>query len=171
MIFVALGSNLISAEFKTSEQLLEKSVNSLEKNNIKVVRRSSWYRSAPIPASDQPWFVNGVVQVETTLDPAALLSVLHEVEAEYGRIRSKRNESRTLDLDLLAYDDQVIEQPGGLVLPHPRLQERAFVLRPLAEIAPAWRHPVTQRSAAAMLEALPPGQQVELLQGQSLRDG
>ena len=163
MILVALGSNLVSAEFETSDILLEAALNSLEKKGIKVQMRSSWYRSAPIPASDQPWFVNGVARVETALAPQALLAVLHEVEAEYGRVRSRRNESRTLDLDLLAYDDQVIEEPGGLVLPHPRLQERAFVLLPLAEIAPEWRHPVSGETAAAMLEALPPGQQIERL--------
>ncbi len=76
-------------------------------------------------------------------------------------MRSRRNESRTLDLDLLAYDDQVINETGGLVLPHPRLQERAFVLLPLAEVAPQWRHPVTGLTAAEMLASLPPGQEVE----------
>jgi len=163
MILVALGSNLVSEEFKTSDSLLESALNSLEKRGVSILQRSSWYRSAPIPASDQPWFVNGVAKVEAALAPQALLSVLHEVEAEYGRMRTRRNESRTLDLDLLAYDDQVIDEPGGLVLPHPRLQDRAFVLLPMAEIAPEWRHPATGVTAAAMLAALPPGQQIERL--------
>ncbi len=163
MILVALGSNLVSAEFGTSQQLLEAALNSMKKHGITVERRSSWYRSAPVPASDQPWFVNGVAEVSTDLGPADLLQVLHRIEAEYGRIRRRRNESRTLDLDLLAYGDRVVAQPEGLVLPHPRLPERAFVLLPLADLAPGWRHPVSGLTAAEMLAALPPGQEVERL--------
>lgn len=123
--------------------------------------RSSWYRSAPVPPSDQPWFVNAVAGVRTALSPRDLLVALHDVEAEFGRVRSVRNASRTLDLDLLAYGDAVIEDPGGLVLPHPRLAERAFVLLPLAEVAPAWRHPVSGLTAGEMLALLPAGQTVE----------
>ncbi|WP_193371184.1 2-amino-4-hydroxy-6-hydroxymethyldihydropteridine diphosphokinase [Pelagibius marinus] len=161
MILIALGSNLVTAEFDTSQKLLECSLKSLEQNDVQVLRRSSWYRSAPIPASDQPWFVNGVAEIASPLSPKALLGALHAVEDEYGRMRSQRNESRTLDLDLLVYDDQVINEMDGLVLPHPRLQERAFVLLPLAEVAPRWRHPVSGLTAAEMLDSLPPGQQVE----------
>ncbi len=161
MILIALGSNLVTPEFDTSQKLLEASLKSLGKKGIQVVRQSSWYRSAPVPVSDQPWFVNGVAQVASTLGPKALLEALHAVESEYGRMRSRRNESRTLDLDLLAYDAQVITEANGLVLPHPRLQERAFVLLPLAEVAPQWRHPVNGLTAAEMLACLTPGQQVE----------
>ena len=161
MILVALGSNLVTQRFDSSQKLLEEALKSLAKRNIQVKGRSSWYRSAPVPLSDQPWFVNGVVQVASTLDPKALLETLHAVESEYGRMRSRRNASRTLDLDLLAYDDQVISEADGLVLPHPRLQERAFVLLPLAEVAPQWRHPVTGLTAAEMLASLQPGQEVE----------
>lgn len=128
-----------------------------------MVDRSSWFRSAPIPASDQPWFVNGVVTLRTDLPPQALLQALHDIETDYGRLRSIRNASRTLDLDLLAYDDLVIDEPGGLRLPHPRLAERAFVLRPMVEVAPGWRHPVTGLTAAEMLARLPAGQQIERL--------
>lgn len=166
MILVALGSNLVTPEFDTSQKLLESALKLLEKRSIRTIRRSSWYRSAPVPASDQPWFVNGVAQVASELDPQALLAALHAVESEYGRMRSRRNASRTLDLDLLAYDDQVISEADGLVLPHPRLQERAFVLLPLAEVAPQWRHPVTGLTAAEMLASLPPGQQVERIAGE-----
>ncbi len=161
MILIALGSNLVTRAFDTSQKLLEDAIKSLEKRHIHIAKRSSWYRSAPVPASDQPWFVNGVAQATSTLGPRALLGALHAVESDYGRMRSRRNESRTLDLDLLAYDDQVINETGGLVLPHPRLQERAFVLLPLAEVAPQWRHPVTGLTAAEMLASLPPGQEVE----------
>lgn len=129
-----------------------------------MVSRSPWFRSAPVPPSDQPWFVNGVARLSTGLAPQELLAVLHAVEAEYGRVRTVPNASRTLDLDLLAYGEQVIEEPGGLTVPHPRLAARSFVLAPLARLAPCWRHPVTGLTAAEMLERLPPGeQQVEML--------
>jgi 2-amino-4-hydroxy-6-hydroxymethyldihydropteridine diphosphokinase len=163
MILVGLGSNLTTAQFPTSEQILEAAINALIKRNIEVLQRSSWYRSAPIPASDQPWFVNGVASLRTQMAPQDLLQALHDVEAEYGRIRGARNASRTLDLDLLAYRDLVIDEPGGVNLPHPRLAERAFVLQPLAELAPCWRHPVTGLTPAEMLAGLPPGQLVERL--------
>jgi len=161
MILVGLGSNLATGQFESSEQILESAINTLEKMGIRVVYRSPWYRSAPVPVSDQPWFVNGVISVSTERSPEDLLQDLHGIENEYGRIRAQRNESRTLDLDLLAYNDQVLEVPGGLVVPHPRIAERAFVLLPLADVAPQWRHPVTGRTASEMLADLPPGQAVE----------
>jgi 2-amino-4-hydroxy-6-hydroxymethyldihydropteridine diphosphokinase len=163
MILVGLGSNLTTARLPTSQSVLEAAYKSLERRGVTVVERSPWFRSAPIPSSDQPWFVNGVARLRTSLSPWQLLAALHEVEAEYGRIRSVPNASRTLDLDLLAYDDLIVEGTGGLTLPHPRLAERAFVLEPLALLAPQWRHPVTGLTAAEMLAALPPGQQIEKL--------
>ena len=164
MILVGLGSNLTIGQFTSSEQVLEAAIKSLEKIGVRVISRSAWYRSAPVPVSDQPWFVNGVIAVDTDRAPDDLLDALHTVEHEFGRIRSRRNASRTLDLDLLAYDDRVCRQPGGLILPHPRIAERAFVLAPLAELAPEWRHPLTGRTAAEMLADLPPGQAVERIE-------
>lgn len=161
MILIALGSNLVSAKFNSSQMLLESSLKSLENRGVKVARRSSWYRSAPIPRSDQPWFVNGIAELTTSLEPKNLLLVLHTIEGEYGRMRLRPNDSRTLDLDLLAYDDRVIDEADGLKLPHPRLQDRAFVLLPLAEVVPQWRHPVTGLTPAEMLASLPAGQEVE----------
>ena len=163
MILLGLGSNLTTDRHDSSTEVLEASLKALSNRDIEVAARSSWYRSAPVPASDQPWFVNGVARVRTALPPRDLLAALHDVEAEFGRVRSLRNASRTLDLDLLAYGDAVIEEPAGLVLPHPRLGERAFVLQPLAEVAPAWRHPVTGLTAGEMLALLPAGQTVEKL--------
>lgn len=164
MILAGLGSNLTTRRLPTSEDVLEASVKSMESRGISVVGRSSWFRSAPVPASDQPWFVNGVVKLETDLSPWRLLALFHDIEAEYGRIRSAPNASRTLDLDLLAYHDLVVDEAGGLTLPHPRLAERAFVLQPLAQVAPEWRHPVSGLTAAEMLADLPAGQQVERLE-------
>lgn len=163
MILLGLGSNLVMGVFKTSVEVLEAAIKSLVEKEIQVVGRSAWYRSAPIPVSDQPWFINGVVAVSTDLPPDDLLQVLHAIEHEYGRVRGERNGSRTLDLDLLAYDERVQTAAAGAVLPHPRLHERAFVLMPLADLAPDWRHPITGKTAAEMLEILPPGQDVERL--------
>jgi len=163
MILLGLGSNLPTESHKTSIEVLTESLKALSTRRIEVERLSSWYRSAPVPISDQPWFVNAVASLSTALPPRALLAALHDVEAQFGRVRSVRNANRTLDLDLLAYEDAVIDDPGGLVLPHPRLAERAFVLLPLAEIAPDWRHPVSGRTAAEMLADLPAGQAVEKL--------
>jgi 2-amino-4-hydroxy-6-hydroxymethyldihydropteridine diphosphokinase len=123
-----------------------------------VVDRSRWYETAPVPVSDQPWYVNGVARIETDLEPAELLARLHAVEADFGRVRSIRNAPRLVDLDLLAYDDRVIDGDGGLELPHPRLHERAFVLLPLADLAPGWRHPRMLRTVEELIAALPPDQ-------------
>ncbi|MEX2297393.1 MAG: 2-amino-4-hydroxy-6-hydroxymethyldihydropteridine diphosphokinase [Dongiaceae bacterium] len=160
-IFIGLGSNL-SGPHGDPQAQLEAALVELAAAGVRTVRRSRWYESEPVPVADQPWFVNGVVEVETALDPAELLALLHRVEAAFGRIRRVRNEARALDLDLLAYGDRVLAGEAGPILPHPRLQDRAFVLLPLAEIAPSWRHPLLGESAAVLAEKLPPGQRIRL---------
>lgn len=127
----------------------------LERAGLRIVGRSRWYESAPVPMSDQPWYVNGVVEIDTDLDPASLLALLHEIEAAFGRTRSVRNEARPLDLDLLAYGDRVLTEEPAPLIPHPRLHERAFVLLPLAELAPDWRHPALGEGIQALIGRLP----------------
>jgi 2-amino-4-hydroxy-6-hydroxymethyldihydropteridine diphosphokinase len=155
MILIALGANLPSA-VGAPQATLEAALRALEEEGVRIAQRSRWYRSAAVPASDQPDFVNGVAIVETALDPGALLALLHRVEARFGRVRGEPNAARTLDLDLLAYDDRVSDGPAGPILPHPRLHERAFVLYPLADVAPQWRHPRLGKTAASLKQLLPP---------------
>ena len=126
---------------------------------VAIVARSPWYLSEPVPASDQPWFINGVVEIATELPPPELLARLLALEAQFGRERGARDAARTLDLDLLDYDGRECSTPD-LVLPHPRLHERRFVLAPLCDIVPDWRHPRFGLTAAELLAGLPPGQPI-----------
>jgi 2-amino-4-hydroxy-6-hydroxymethyldihydropteridine diphosphokinase len=157
-ILIGLGANLPSHRFGPPRATLEAALESLERHGVAIRRRSRWYESMPVPASDQPWFVNGVALVDTTLDPAGLLATLHEVEQAFGRERRERNEARVVDLDLLVYGRRVNHGPTPPLLPHPRLTERAFVLRPLAELVPDWRHPASDRPIQALIADLPPEQ-------------
>ena len=149
MILIAAGSNLPFCGLD-SQHIVLKAIQALGRmSHLKTV--SSLYESPAWPDPSDPPFVNAVAEIGTNLSPEALLAALHALEAGFGRRRSVRNAPRTLDLDLLAYHDEVRPHEaggaGGLVLPHPRLAERAFVTVPLAEIAPRWRHPVTGETA------------------------
>ncbi len=156
-VLIGLGANLPSA-FGPPRETCAAALNSLSEFGVTVTRRSRWYESAAVPPSDQPWFVNGVAAVETALDPVALLATLLEVERRFGRERDGRWVARTLDLDLLDYRGQLRDEPPPPTLPHPRLEDRAFVLLPLAEVAPDWHHPRSGRSIDALIAALGPGQ-------------
>ena len=158
MILIGVGSNLAATGFASPLNTAAAAVALLPGIGITVVRRSRWYKSQPVPPSHQPWYVNGVAAVETALAPPALLEALLAVEARFGRRRLAPNAARTLDLDLLDYNGtQCVSE--RLVLPHPRLHERRFVLAPLVEIAPQWRHSRSGKTAAELLAAMPPGEQ------------
>jgi 2-amino-4-hydroxy-6-hydroxymethyldihydropteridine diphosphokinase len=129
--FIGLGSNLADPLAQLRQALMELETIAA----TRVTARSSLYRTSPVGYLEQPDFINAVASVQTTLKPQALLAALLAIENRHGRRRTTRNAPRTLDLDLLLYGEEVLDQ-DGLTLPHPRLHERAFVLAPLAEIAP-----------------------------------
>jgi 2-amino-4-hydroxy-6-hydroxymethyldihydropteridine diphosphokinase len=128
---VALGSNLDAPREQVARGMVE--IGTLPETRL--LKRSSLYRTAPVGFLEQPDFINAVVMVETALAPHALLDGLLAIERRHGRVREFLNAPRTLDLDVLLYGDLVLHE-HGLTLPHPRMHERAFVLLPLAEIAP-----------------------------------
>lgn len=161
-VLIGLGANLPSPS-GSPRATCEAALDALRAAEVTIVRCSRWYNSAPVPPSSQPWFVNGVAAVETALDPVALLALLREIERRFGRVRDKPGAPRKLDLDLLDYRGQVRPGEPPPELPHPRMHGRAFVLLPLAEIAPDWRHPRLGGSVEALIDALPPGQAVEPL--------
>ena len=156
MILVGLGANLPSAQFGSPVETLEAALDALnDVENVRVLRRSRWFESAPVPMSDQPWYVNGACIVETSLNAAELLAVLHQIEADFGRVRAERNAPRVLDLDLLAYDDLITDEAAGFSVPHPRMHERGFVLLPIRDLAPGWTHPQSGSDLDSLIDALP----------------
>jgi 2-amino-4-hydroxy-6-hydroxymethyldihydropteridine diphosphokinase len=162
-VYIGLGANLPSPEHGTPRETLEAAMRMLEARGLVLVARSPLYESEPVPVSDQPWYLNAVVEVATDRPAAEVLALLHSVENAFGRVRAIRNEPRVLDLDLLDHRGTVREGPESPLLPHPRLSDRAFVLLPLRDIAPDWRHPVSGLTIAELLESLPEGQRIRRL--------
>jgi 2-amino-4-hydroxy-6-hydroxymethyldihydropteridine diphosphokinase len=152
VILIALGANLPSPAGPPTATL-RAALARLEERGVKILSVSSFYETPAWPDPAQPAFVNAVAAVESTLQPVELLTLLHGVETEFGRLRSAPNAPRTLDIDLLDYDGK--QMTDGVTLPHPRMAERGFVLVPLARVAPNWRHPVTGEAVDALLARLP----------------
>lgn len=152
MILIALGSNLPSSA-GTPLDTVKEALTALNTNGVRPVKVSKFYVTEAWPNPAEPAFVNAVAAVETTFSPVALLRVLHQIERAFGRERQARNAPRTLDLDLLDYEGRI--EPGPPVLPHPAIQSRAFVLVPLREIVPEWRHPMTGKTPSEMIALLP----------------
>lgn len=129
--------------------MLEEALSRFPAVGLKILKRSSWWQSAAWPDPNAPAYRNGVALVEPAAPPEEVLTTLLALEADLGRVRAERNAPRTLDLDLIAWGREV-RDGEALTLPHPRAHERLFVMGPLAEIAPDWRHPVLARTAAEL---------------------
>lgn len=149
-VYLSLGSNLGDRRAHL-EQALER----LAAAGVAVRRRSAFYESEPVGTVAQRWFINCVVEVETELMPLALLRLLKRLERQLGRSPASGPQpaARCIDIDIVAYGTSVVRSPE-LTIPHPRLAERRFVLEPLRELAPEWRHPLTRQTVGEMLSEL-----------------
>ena len=172
-LLIALGGNLSSGNLAPRQTLVQ-AIEMMPSLGLKIVSVSRFFTTPCFPAGAGPDYVNAAVCVTTNFDSHAILTVLHRIEAEYGRIREQRWGMRTLDVDLLAVGQTILPDrttyqawqqmapqvqaksvPDQLVLPHPRIQDRAFVLVPMADIAPDWRHPVLHKTTTQLCNALP----------------
>ncbi len=172
--YIALGSNL-SSKLGNSVSLVNSAYQLLTQKSIIIDKCSPFYETPAFPAGNGPNYVNTVVKIKTALEPEALLQVLHDVETQLGREREVRWESRVIDIDLLDYDgillpdtkthenwrnmpleQQISVWPEELILPHPRIEDRAFVLVPLRSIEPNWVHPVTKETLDAIISRILP---------------
>ena len=156
MIVIAIGANLPDPAGRAPLATCRAAVEALRAlPGLRLHAVSHWYATAPIPDDGSPNYINGLVRLEGAADPAGLLAHLHAIEARAGRTRGLRNAPRVLDLDIIDIGGLVRDGPDP-ILPHPRMYERAFVLRPLLDVAPAWVHPRLRRSVADLLAALSP---------------
>jgi len=140
MILLGIGSNLCSKKYGKPVDNCNEAVEVIKKEMV-IESISPWYKTEPVPKSNQPWYINGVAIVKTKLSPFKLLDVLLKIESNFGRTRELKNEPRVIDLDLLSYHDLIFDS-RLLILPHPRMHLRRFVLYPLTNIAPEWVHPI-----------------------------
>lgn len=178
---IALGSNL-HMDTRDSLATVQSAITELNGSIGRVLRVSRFYQTPAFPAGNGPDYINACVSIRSALAPDELLGELHKIEANHGRTREKRWGSRTLDLDLLACGDTVLPDaatfnlwfnlplgqqtqtaPNMLILPHPRLHERGFVLVPLADIAPLWIHPELRQNVATLRETLSQSDLAEIL--------
>lgn len=177
---IAYGSNLpLSSE--ATQSPIEVALELLARESLRIVKYSHRYRTPAFPAGAGPDFENGAALVQTTLPQNEILEVLHQVEAQVGRTRDKRWEARVVDLDLIDFsgqiapdlatyrhwehlplEDQMQTAPQELILPHPRVQDRPFVLVPLRDIVPEWVHPVSGISVDELIEAIDPSELLEI---------
>ena len=162
MIIISVGSNLPGAWGDNPYEMCQKAFYYLGKklNDTSMVV-SPMYQTTPIPPSSQPLYINGVILFDSQIPCEDLLSILNDLEDKAGRIRQKINESRPLDLDIIAYHDKIIKDSSRLIVPHPRAHLRAFVLYPLRDVLPNWIHPESKKSLDELISELPPDQGIE----------
>jgi 2-amino-4-hydroxy-6-hydroxymethyldihydropteridine diphosphokinase len=156
LVYISLGSNVgdRAANLRAAVERLG------ETGSIQA--KSGFYETEPVELRDQPWFLNSVIGLETSLSPIALLKRVLAIEQEMGRIRMRDKGPRSIDIDILLFGNDVVEEQG-LKIPHPAMHQRRFVLEPLAEIAPEVLHPQLRKTARDLLAGLPAGQRVRRL--------
>lgn len=147
-IFLSIGSNLGDRQANC-----EMAMAHLTARGVRIIRASAMHETKPWGVLDQPDFMNLAVEADSSHDPRALLSIIKQIELDMGRVASRRWGPRLIDIDILLYDMAVLDEPD-LVVPHPQMHERAFVLDPLCEIAPDVMHPILNKSASDLLRAL-----------------
>jgi 2-amino-4-hydroxy-6-hydroxymethyldihydropteridine diphosphokinase len=157
LVYLSLGSNLGDREAH-----LREAITHLDANGG-IVSVSSLYETEPVEVTNQAWFLNCAVALETMESPEDLMAAILRIEQQMGRKRTQRKGPRIIDIDILLFDDAIIDSPA-LKIPHPAMHERRFVLRPLAEIAPQAKHPARKKTIQELLDALPAGQEVRRYQ-------
>lgn len=158
MIILGIGSNLGSSTYGKPLENCKNAVENL-KNFFLVSKISNWYESEAIPKSNQNWFVNGVVQIKTSLNEFEIIRILHSIEKEFGRNRKKKNEPRILDLDIISFNNKILNK-NNLVIPHPRMHLRKFVLLPLRDINPNWIHPILRINVNNLIQKIKINQKI-----------
>jgi 2-amino-4-hydroxy-6-hydroxymethyldihydropteridine diphosphokinase len=155
--YLSLGSNVGNREAHLRDAIVR-----LETTG-RIVSVSSFYETEPVEFTDQAWFLNCAVALETTATPEQLLASILGIEAEMGRQRIQKKGPRNIDIDILLFGEGILDSPA-LTIPHPAMQQRRFVLQPLAEIAPELQHPLVKKTIRELLDGLPPGQTVRKYQ-------
>ena len=153
MIYIGIGSNLNGKNNETPLQNCKKALAELKKE-VNICKISSWYKSEPIPVSNQPWYINGVVEISTNKSSIDLLEFILNTEEFFGRVRKKKNEARILDLDIIDYKKKILYKKNKLIIPHPRMHQRSFVLQPLQELNPKWIHPIKKKGLKELISNL-----------------
>jgi len=149
--YLAIGSNLGNKIRNIDIAKFE-----LEKNKIKILKSSSNYISESWPNSDNPNYINNIIKIKTSLAPLELLKICNMIETKLGRVRSKKNAPRTCDIDIIDYDKKILnEKNNKLILPHPRMSKRNFVLLPLFEVEKSWKHPKSKINIVNLVNSLP----------------
>ena len=157
MIFLALGSNL-SSSFGDRFENINLAISYLESYGIRIIKKSNFYETYSYPNKENPKFINVVISIKTQLPPVDLMSILLFIEEKLERKRNKKNDPRTCDIDIIDYNNQVLNfqyKNLDLEIPHRKLIYRNFVLFPLQEIAPSWKHPNTEEIIGALIHKLP----------------
>jgi 2-amino-4-hydroxy-6-hydroxymethyldihydropteridine diphosphokinase len=157
LVYLSLGSNVGDREAQLQEARAKLAAVG------RVVAESSFYETEPVEFTQQPWFLNCVLALETSKTPQELIAAVLRIEVEMGRRRMQKKGPRTIDIDILLFDDTIVDSEE-LTIPHPTMHERRFVLEPLAEIAPELLHPVLKKTIRELLDSLPPGQVVKRLE-------